>query len=153
MFAACAALVMSGAMIAQTAVGLPRFQFRVDRNSVWATGSWIADAPGPIADYPAQTSELFCFRATQECTEARALVHQSPTRVSVMTLSYNVKRWTDTEVVAESDPTPTNTLRIRFDLSSQTVRMTESKIPPDVQKSRYDAHLGSGDEVDRRTRK
>lgn len=134
--------------------GLQHFRFDSRPDTIWATGSWVAES-GPLADNPIQTSDLWCFRDRRECTEARAFLLSSTNRLAVTTLTYQVRRWTDTEVTAEIDPDPlhTNTIEIRFDILKRSVQMTESKVPPGVTRSRYDAHLDDGDKVDRRPRK
>lgn len=137
--------------------GLQRFGFTVQRNIVAATGSWIADSPGPMADSPVQTSDLTCFHDRQECVEARAFLNEPTNHLIVMTVFYEIKEWSDTEVVAESSLGPQgNAIQIRFDLVRRVVRMTESRLPPDAQRSahsRYDAHLDDGDKVKRQNRK
>ncbi len=121
---------------------------------VAAAGSWIADSPGVIADSPIQTSDLSCFRDRSECVEARAFLNPVTNNLLVQTLFYRVKTWTEAEVVAELSLGPAaNTIQIRFDMRDRMVRMTESRLPADGTKSRYDAHLDDGDKVDRRLQK
>lgn len=141
----------------EASFGLQRFTLSVYPNMVAATGSWIADSPGPIADSPIQTSDLSCFRDRKECVEARAFLNEATNHLLVTTTFYEIKQWTETEVVAESSfGRHGNAIQIRFDLVRRAVRMTEARLPPDAPRSarsRYDAHLDDGDKVKRGTGK
>jgi hypothetical protein len=119
---------------------------------VAASGSWVADSPGIIADFPIQTSDIVCFRDSRTCTEARAYLNPSTKNLIAQALFYSITAWTEAEVTAtfSRGPKATNMIEIRFDRVKHTFTMSEAVRPPDASQSRYDAHLDDGDKIFRR---